>query len=156
MRALVAAALLAMATPAAAALPELDSAAWARLQAAGNAAYRLPDVHDDERYHRADYWEVADARGGDCEDKALYARALLRSQGWPPGSLRLALVWTETGEYHAVLTIDVVRHGRPATYVIDPRFGWVLGWDALTRYGYRWDRRQAAAGAGWARVAAMP
>ena len=154
MRALGLALLLALAPPATAALPELDGTGWARLQAASAAAFALPDVRDDERFHRADYWEPADAQGGDCEDKALFARALLRAGGWPGESLKLALAWTEAGEYHAVLTVDVLRHGRPATYVIDPRFGWVLGWDALTRYGYRWDRRQAATATGWTRIAA--
>lgn len=148
--------LLLVAAPALATPPDLDDGRWLQLQSVSAAAFALPDVGDLERWHRTDYWEVADAAGGDCEDKALFARAALLAQGWPATSLRLALGWTETGEYHAVLTIDVTRHGRPATYVIDGRFGWVVGWDALTRHGYRWDRRQAAAGPGWLRIAAQP
>ncbi len=132
--------------------PSLDAARWAELSAAAAAAFALPDRRDVDRFRRADYWAVADANGGDCEDKALYARARLLAQGWPPSSLRLALVWTEGGEYHAVLTVDAVRLGLPATYVIDPRFTWVVGWDALSRIGYRWDRRQSANGGNWTKI----
>lgn len=137
--------LLLLAAPAAAL--ELDAGGWAQLSAVAAAGFAIPDRRDAERFHRADHWELADAGGGDCEDKALAARAALLARGWSAGDLRVALVWTELREYHAVLTIDVVRHGAAATYVIDNRFPWVLGWDALTRHGYRWDRRQA--GRGW-------
>ena len=147
----LAAALLAAPVPPVA----LDAAHWAELSAASASAHALPDERDSERFRRADHWEVADGSGGDCEDKALFARARLLAQGWPPAALRVALLWTETHDYHAVLTIDVVHHGLPATYVIDPRFPWVVGWDALTRLGYRWDRRLAATGGGWTKVA-MP
>lgn len=138
-----------------AAPPDLDASRWAELSAVATAAFALPDAADRDRFDRADHWEVADAAGGDCEDKALYARARLIALGWPPAMLRLALLWTEAREYHAVLTVDVVRRGAPATYVLDSRFPWVLGWDALTRHGYRWDRRQSAGG-GWTRVAVTP
>ena len=127
----------------------LDGQRWQQLADTSRATFGLDDVRDTEKFRRADYWEAADAAGGDCEDKALQARAVLLALGWPASSLRLALVWTEAREYHAVLTIDVTRSGAPATYVIDSRFAWVLGWDALSRHGYRWDRRQAPAGRGW-------
>ncbi|WP_310474751.1 transglutaminase-like cysteine peptidase [Sandarakinorhabdus sp.] len=129
---------------------ELDPTGWAQLVAAAQHGFALADVRDKSRFRRADHWEIADAQGGDCEDKALLARAALVAQGWPQASLRIALVWTEAREYHAVLTVDVVRHGAAATYVIDNRFPWVLGWDALSQHGYRWDRRQA--GRGWTRI----
>jgi predicted transglutaminase-like cysteine proteinase len=154
MRALIALAILGLATPALAAPPELDEARWAELGVASRASFDVAEVRDVARFARPDHWQVADAAGGDCEDKALLARAALLAQGWPADALRLALVWTETREYHAVLTIDVVRHGLPATYVIDGRFPWVIGWDRLTSLGYRWDRRQAAHGGGWTHIAA--
>lgn len=132
--------------------PELDAARWADLNEAGRAAFGVESVSDAVRHGRDDHWVVADAKGGDCEDKALLARALLLARGWPAASLRLALVWTEVGEYHAVLTVDVVRGGAPGTYVVDPRFPRAVGWETLTRLGYRWDRRQAADGAGWRRI----
>lgn len=153
MRPLIAAAILLFSVPAVAA-PELDDARWAELVEAGRASFAVADVRDAVRFARPDYWQVADSAGGDCEDKALLARAVLLARGWPASALRQALVWTEAREYHAVLTIDVVRNGVPATYVIDGRFPWVVGWDRLTRLGYRWDRRQAANGVGWTRVAA--
>lgn len=132
---------------------ELDAEKWALLSALARDGFALPEVDDRDRFGIADRWDPADATGGDCEDKALRARAALIAGGWPEGGLRIATAWTETREYHAVLTIDVIRHGAPATYVIDNRFPWVLGWDALSRHGYRWDRRQAAAGRGWTHIA---
>lgn len=149
-RALWLAALLS-AAPAAAA-PALDAARWAELVEVSRQGFQIEAVRDQARFARADYWQVADTAGGDCEDKALLARALLLARGWPAGALRLALAWTEEREYHAVLTVDVERDGQPATYVIDGRFPWVVGWDRLTALGYRWDRRQAASGPGWQRI----
>ncbi len=146
------AALLAMMPAAAAALPELDAAHWQQLTALARDLAALPQVRDRERFRRAEYWQAAGAAGGDCEDLALLARDRLRALGWPPESLRLALAWTEAREYHAVLTVDALHHGVPATYVIDSRFAWVTGWDALTRYGYRWNMRQRAGAPGWSYV----
>jgi predicted transglutaminase-like cysteine proteinase len=142
-----------LAGPARAELVELDPGRWQLLSEVSRGGFELGEISDRSRYRRADYWEAADGAGGDCEDKALRARAALLKAGWPAPSLRLAMVWTEAGEYHAVLTIDVVRNGQAATYVIDNRFAWVLGWDALSRYGYRWDRRQASRGPGWVGIA---
>lgn len=133
----------------------LDARRWQQLVDTSRSSFDLADVRDTQKFRRADYWEAADATGGDCEDKALRARATLLALGWPASSLRLALVWTEAGEYHAVLTIDVERFGAPATYVIDSRFAWVIGWDALSRHGYRWDRRQAPSGRGWIHIASV-
>ena len=138
--------------PPAAALPELDADHWQQLVAVTRAVAALPRVPDRDRFHRAEYWQAADEAGGDCEDLALLARARLRALGWPPEALRLALAWTETREYHAVLTVEALHHGIAATYVIDSRFGWVVGWDALTRHGYRWDMRQRGDAPGWAYV----
>jgi predicted transglutaminase-like cysteine proteinase len=140
-------------TPVTAAPVVLDRDRWQQLSSVSRAAFALPDVRYNDRHGATDRWDVAGPAGGDCEDKALFARAALIEKGWPSTSLRLALVWTEAREYHAVLTIDVVRDGEPATYIIDSRFAWVLGWDALSRFGYRWDRRQSAQGPGWIRIA---
>lgn len=146
-------AIITVEAPATAAPPTLDSDRWQQLSEVSRAAFALADVRDSDRNGASDRWEVAGPAGGDCEDKALFARAALIKNGWPSTSLRLALVWTEMNEYHAVLTVDVVRNGEPATYVIDSRFAWVLGWDQLSRFGYRWDRRQSAVGPGWIRIA---
>lgn len=128
----------------------LDDARWTQLNQLAAAMFEVPGVTDKARFGRHEYWQVADAAGGDCEDKALLARARLIAAGWPPETLRLALAWTEEREYHAVLTIDVTRSGARATYVIDNRFPWAVAWDALSRHGYRWDRRQQ--GTGWVRI----
>lgn len=130
---------------------ELDAARWEELVSVGRVTADLPTVSDRARFGRADYWRVADAQGGDCEDKALLARARLIAAGWPAEALRLALVRTETGDLHAVLTAEVDRDGRPSTYVLDSRFATVLPWDALTARGYRWVSRQGPDGR-WRRI----
>lgn len=144
---------LLLAVPAPGAAVALDESRWAQLNRVAASLFDLPAISDDARFGRREYWQVADAAGGDCEDKALLARAQLVASGWPPAALRLALAWTEAREYHAVLTVDVTRAGVPSTFVIDNRFPWALAWDALSRYGYRWDMRQRAGGAGWVYVA---
>ena len=51
-------------------------------------------------------WEIAyDA--GDCKDIALAKRKRLMELGWPPESLRMAIAFSERGEMHTVLTVDV-------------------------------------------------
>ena len=114
-----------------------------QLASVHSAVYALGAKDDAELFQRADYWQLASTQGGDCEDHALAARARLLELGWPPRSLRLAMAWTENGDYHAVLTIDVEEKGQVATYVLDSRFRDVRRWDELTTRGYRWDRRQA-------------
>lgn len=109
---------------------------------------------DNELFRRADFWAPAGPAGGDCEDHALAARARLLALGWPARALRLATAWTETGDFHTVLTIDGRQRGRPVTLVIDNRFARVVDWQALTARGYRWDRRQAAGRPFWVTVVA--
>lgn len=136
--------------PAGAAPLSLDAARWAELVAIHAAVAALPAVTDAARFGRDEVWMPAGAAGGDCEDKALAARDRLRDRGWPADALGLALAFTEAGEYHAVLAVEVLIAGRPATYVVDNRFAAPLGWDALSRRGYRWTIRQTADG--WVRV----
>lgn len=64
-----------------------------------------------------DLWVVG-PRAGDCEDFALTKREALRAAGLPRGALRLATAYTETGEYHTVLTVQTER----GTVVLDNRF----------------------------------
>ena len=134
--------------PVTAAPVALDPDRWQQLSLVSRSTFALPNLPDDNRHGAADRWDVAGLAGGDCKDKALFARAALIEKGRPSASLRRALVWTEAREYHAVLTIDVVRNGEPATHVIDSRFASVVGWDALSRFGYHGDRRQSAQGPG--------
>jgi predicted transglutaminase-like cysteine proteinase len=97
---------------------------------------------------------VADpSQGGDCEDLALAARQKLLARGWPLGALRIAVGWTEQGEYHTVLSVDVTtKSGAAQTYILDGRQRRVESWTALKRQGYRWDRRQTANGGDWVAI----
>ena len=96
-----------------------------------------------------DTWEIAGARGGDCEDLALAARKLLIERGFPATALRIALGRTETGEGHAVLTVDMEDGGRPVTYVLDNRYRHVIRFDRFAATGFRILARQAPTGIGW-------
>lgn len=117
------------------------------------AAMRLlPTASDTARFGKAEFWEAADARGGDCEDFAIAARAQLLRMGWPRSALRLATAWTERNEFHLVLTVDVATGGQVATVVLDQRFPRIESWQRLRTIGYRFVSRQAAAGATWVRV----
>ncbi len=155
---ILAALLLALGIGAAApalAVPTLTPDRWHQLQKVQAAVFAMPVRTDLQRLGQLDLWQPADARsGGDCEDHALAARQALIDLGWPPSALRIALGWTERGDYHAVLTVDVATPaGADATYVLDSRFARVEAWQTLSRYGYRWDRRQNADGPDWVAIA---
>lgn len=93
-------------------------------------------------YHKKEFWAVADGFG-DCEDYALRKRQELITLGWPLEVLKLATCRTETGEDHAVLTVDL--DGK--TYVLDNRFPNVREWHTVP---YVWFKRQS--GHGWVRI----
>lgn len=112
----------------------------------------IPAKSDEQLVGKAEFWRVADSRGGDCEDVALAARAKLLQQGFPRSALRLATAFTERGEYHLVLTVDVSYQGRVGTLVIDRRMPRVMSWNALSKVGYRFDTRQAAKGLAWVQI----
>ncbi|WP_165799571.1 transglutaminase-like cysteine peptidase [Sphingomonas oleivorans] len=122
----------------------LDAKRWRQLEQAQRETRRIP-----RRSDRSDHWEVARGNGADCEDIALAARERLHAEGWPLSSLRLATAWTERGDYHVVLTVDVIEHGRLATYVLDSRFTGIVSSDRLERLGYRFHMRQASRGPHW-------
>ena len=130
---------------------DVDAAKLQQLRAAQRTVDALPTRSDYDRFGRIEYWQPADATGGDCEDKALAVRAALIGAGWPAAALRLALAWDETGIYHAVLTIDATQAGRQVTLIVDSRFATVQTWTALTARGYRWSVRQAGT-SGWRRI----
>jgi predicted transglutaminase-like cysteine proteinase len=89
---------------------------------------------DIARYQAVDFWEVAD-NAGDCEDYALAKRAALLAGGANPDYLHLALCWTETAEFHAVLVVDTER----GSYVLDNRHAKPMPQQDL---GYRWHSIQ--------------
>jgi predicted transglutaminase-like cysteine proteinase len=113
-------------------------------------ARAIPYVSDQARWNAADYWELPDAQGGDCEDQVLMMRReLWRDRGWPVETLLPTLCETEKREPHAVLTVVAERHA----YVLDPRFPEPTTMSALTRRGYRFCIRLDAATGGWVSVA---
>ena len=99
---------------------------------------------DLDLYRQPEFWAIADD-AGDCEDYALAKRQRLLALGWPLEALRLATCRIETGEGHAVLTIDTDA----GAYVLDNRHAGVRAWRDLP---YQWDRRQAAGGSHWVSV----
>lgn len=127
----------------------LGEAGWAQISEVNTEVNRRPYRVDMDLYGKPDHWTPIGPAGGDCEDFALRKQAELVAKGWPLRCLRLATCWVETGGYHAVLTVDTDR----GTYVLDNRHPEPMPWDLLTRLGYRWDRRQAAEGRGWVKVA---
>jgi len=94
-------------------------------------------------YSRPDFWEVAEDRG-DCEDYVLTKRNQLDKLGWSKiKDLAIALCWTETGGYHAVLVAKTDK----GDYVLDNRHNTVKDWAALP---YRWNKIQD--GKKWRRI----
>lgn len=87
-------------------LPQNWRAIAERVNAEVNA---LPSVPDEPG---RDFWQVAGAEGGDCEDKALAKLERLLAVGFPIERLRLASCWigrtglAKPGEPHIVLAID--------------------------------------------------
>lgn len=124
---------------------------WRDLQQAQAYINSLPRRLDDGS--DVDLWRVADTGGGDCDDLALAGRQFLLARGWDPAKVRLATAWTETGDYHTALTIDVDTAAGRQTFVLDSRYPSVMTWQELAARGYRWDKRQGSAGRTWVRIA---
>ena len=134
----------------------LDQAHWAQLeQVQSHVNNTVRYMENGRQFGMADIWEVAD-REGDCKDIALAKRQRLMELGWPPQSLRMALAYTETGEMHAVLTVDVsTEEGRRGTYVLDNRFAHVEPWQVMSQYGYRWVERAGPSPYAWTYIGNM-
>lgn len=71
------------------------------------------------------YWRIADS--GDCKTYAVAKLRDLVDHGLPRGALHLAILRTETGDGHAVLTVDTSR----GTYVLDNRYPEPAPWATL-------------------------
>lgn len=103
---------------------------------------RIRPVEDD-----SDTWSLEPA-AGDCEDYAISKRHELIARGWPPQTLRLAVVYTPFGEGHMVL---VVRTDK-GDMVLDNRNGSIRPWN---KTGLRWVMIQSPVNpARWMKVAA--
>ena len=128
----------------------IDQAHWNQLeQVQSYVNNKVRYTENASQFGLADVWEIAD-REGDCKDMALAKRKRLLELGWPPESLRMALAYTERGEMHAVLTVDVTtQSGRRGTYVLDNRFDHVEPWQVVSEYGYRWVERAGPTQYAW-------
>ncbi len=96
---------------------------------------RIRPVTDEAQYHVAEKWALPTARGGDCEDYALYKKARLIEAGISPDRLLLAAVLDRQGKSHAVL----VLRADGADLVLDNLRGSVTRWDET---GYSFLRMQ--------------
>jgi predicted transglutaminase-like cysteine proteinase len=132
---------------------DLTADRWAELIKVNTEVNALPYKTDMALYGQPEFWAIIGAAGGDCEDFALGKRARLLALGWPIEALRLCTCTAETGEAHAVLSVDAVSGGAPGTWVLDNRFAEVQAWGDLQAYGYRFIERQAAGGPSWVSVA---
>lgn len=65
----------------------------------------------------------------DCDGFALTCAELLLRRGVPREDVRIALCWTETGEYHAVCIASDM--------LLDNRQRWTIPW---SKAGYKWDK----------------
>ena len=127
----------------------LTDSLMAKLEDVNVEVNALPYTSDSDRWGTSEFWEEIDAQGGDCEDFSIAKRNRLLSLDLPAKALRLAICITETGEGHAVLTVDTDQ----GTFVLDNRFPAVLPFERLTDLGYRWISRQAGdGGRGWVKI----
>lgn len=104
-----------------------------RINRAANASIR--PVTDIKQYHVAEKWTLPTARGGDCEDYALYKKAQLIEAGISPDRLLLASVLDRKGGAHAVL----VLRADGADLVLDNLRSAIRRWDQT---GYTFLRMQ--------------
>lgn len=77
-----------------------------RINADANRTIR--PVSDMQQYRLEERWALPTARGGDCEDYALYKKRELVKAGVPPEQLLIAAVLDRKRQFHAVL---IVRTG---------------------------------------------
>lgn len=103
---------------------------------------QFPYKSDPSRFGSLEQWEEIDIEGGDCEDFAIGKLRMLLGRGWSIQQLRLATCWVETGEYHAVLLVDIGEE----TWVLDNRYPFPMEHDLLP---YKWDKLQIAGTRKW-------
>lgn len=96
---------------------------------------RIHPVSDMAQYHVAEKWTLPTARGGDCEDYALYKKKALIEAGISPDRLLLASVLDTHRGSHAVLVLRTDG----ADLVLDNMRGTIKRWDQT---GYTFLRMQ--------------
>ncbi len=117
---------------------------WATLVAVNervNAA--ITAMPDREHWGVQDRWDYPDDGIGDCEDIQLLKRKLLAEAGLPRRALRMAVVYDEAGEGHAVLMALTDR----GELVLDNRRNAVRPWHQT---GYTYLKREGSDGPAWA------
>jgi predicted transglutaminase-like cysteine proteinase len=95
-------------------------------------------VSDMDHWGVLDRWDYPTDGKGDCEDYALYKRALLIADGFPRQAVLMTVVKDEHNEGHAILTIKTNR----GEFVLDNLHDQIKPW---TETGYRFVKRQSQA-----------
>ncbi|MGB5093853.1 MAG: transglutaminase-like cysteine peptidase [Parvibaculum sp.] len=117
--------------------PELTAERWSQLNEVNEYVNRnIPQREDDELYQRAEWWAVAGAQGGDCEDLAMLKQKLLIDRGWPADSLLITVVREWNGEGHAVLVVETDK----GEYILDNKNWQIVAWVDTP---YTWVKRQS-------------
>ncbi|MEX1153399.1 transglutaminase-like cysteine peptidase [Parvibaculum sp.] len=110
---------------------------WSELAKVNDWVNRaIPQVDDTVLFERAEWWAIADERGGDCEDLSLLKRKLLIERGWSPDQLLVAVVREWNGDGHAVLLVKTDR----GEFVLDNK-NWNIV--AAADAPYQWIKRQS-------------
>ncbi|WP_269713738.1 transglutaminase-like cysteine peptidase [Caulobacter sp. NIBR2454] len=100
----------------------------------------------DEAQYGGDRWVSEPVSGrGDCDDYAMTKMTRLAAAGVSADAMAIALVYTETGEYHAVLSVKTNK----GEIILDNRMGWPTPRAAMERFGYRWAAQQKVASVDW-------
>jgi predicted transglutaminase-like cysteine proteinase len=116
----------------------LDQATWGTLNAVNYTVNRNIRYRDDlDHYSQVEHWDIGADGYGDCDDYALAKRMALIEAGLPMRALRIAIVRTDKGIDHAVLTAATDR----GDYVLDNRTSRILPWEATS---FTWIARQDA------------
>ncbi|SFL24638.1 transglutaminase-like cysteine peptidase [Methylorubrum salsuginis] len=121
----------------------LTPALWQTINTINRRINRSVDaVTDQQHWHSADRWDLAEDGRGDCEDFQLLKRRLLVQAGLPRRALRMTVVIDEKGEGHAVLTIVTNR----GDLILDNKTSTILPW---TQTGYTFVKRESQEAVGW-------
>lgn len=114
----------------------LTADTWAMLQRVNEQVNDSIEPEDDlVHYGVAEYWTIPTDGRGDCEDYVVTKRKALTDAGLPQSALRIAIVNTESGVRHAVLTVSTDK----GDYVLDSLTSKIVPWSQTE---YVWLERQ--------------
>jgi predicted transglutaminase-like cysteine proteinase len=106
-----------------------------------NAVIRA--MPDRQHWGVEDRWDYPDDGIGDREDIQLLKRKLLVEQGLPRRALRMAVVFDDVREGHAVLMVFTDR----GEFILDNKRDAILPWNQT---GYTYLKREGSDGLAWA------